>query len=293
MPRGDPVTRLAVQSRLVPGASLWEQHDKAQGYGFDGLELSGFPMIDLAREAVRDGVPVTAMCSGHRGWFIDPDPELVRACRDDVKVLLELSAELGGAPLIVVPIYGRTHNLPPHCGTGRTRDEDRALWLEGLHEATEHAEKVGGRLVVEAINRFENSVSVKVADAVAFAREMASPNVRAMGDVFHMNIEEVDLGAAFESMGDMLAYVHLADSQRLEPGKGHLDWDNVFGGLARLGYDGYASLECSLSGPADEVLPAAVRFLRERIAVAERSAVAEAASSGGPAVGAGAGRDGR
>lgn len=263
------MTRLAVQSRLVPGASLREKHETALRYGFDGLELSGFPMIDLAREAVRDGVPISAMCSGHRGWFIDPDRELIRACLEDVKTLLELSAELGGAPLIVVPIYGRTHNLPPHCGTGRTREEDRALWLEGLRAATEHAEKVGGRLVIEAINRFENSISVKVADAAGFAREMASPNVAAMGDVFHMNIEEVSIGQAFESMGETLAYVHLADSQRLEPGLGHLDWQDVFGGLARMGYDGFASLECSLSGPADDVLPAAVRFLREHMAAAE------------------------
>ena len=284
-PRGKPVIRLAVQSRLVPGASLREKHGTALRYGFDGLELSGFPMIELAREAVRDRVPVTAMCSGHRGWFVDPDPEQVRACREDVKVLLELSAELDGAPLIVVPIYGRTHNLPAHCGTGRTRDEDRALWLDGLREATGQAERVGGHLLVEAINRFENSISVKVAEAVGFAREMGSPNVRAMGDVFHMNIEEVDLGAAFESMGDALGYVHLADSQRLEPGKGHLDWDNVFGGLARLGYDGYASLECSLSGPADEVLPAAVQFLRERIAATRTSAE--------PPVAGGAGGEGR
>jgi sugar phosphate isomerase/epimerase len=214
------------------------------------------------------------MCSGHRGWFIDPDPELVRACLEDVRTLLELSAELDGAPLIVVPIYGRTHNLPPHCGTGRTRDEDRSLWLDGLRAATEHAEKVGGRLVVEAINRFENSISVKVADAVGFARDMASPNVSAMGDVFHMNIEEVSMGAAFESMGDTLAYVHLADSQRLEPGRGHLDWSDALGGLARMGYDGFASLECSLSGPAEEVLPGAVQFLRDHLAAADANAAA-------------------
>jgi sugar phosphate isomerase/epimerase len=263
--------QLAIQSRLLPGDSLRAKHDAARRFGFDGMELSGAPMIELAREAVREGVPVTAMCSGHRGWFIDPDPELIRACLEDVKVLLELSAELD-APLIVVPIYGRTHSLPPHCGTGRTRDEDRRLWLDGLREATDHAEKVGGRLVVEAINRFENSISVTVADAAGFARDMRSPNVRAMGDVFHMNIEEVDLGAAFESMGDMLAYLHLADSQRLEPGRGHLDWASVFGGLARMGYDGFASLECSLSGPADEVLPAAVQFLRKHIADAESAA---------------------
>lgn len=268
MPRGDRMIRLAVQSRLVPGASLREKYDNALGYGFDGLELSGFPMIDLAREAVRDGVPISAMCSGHRGWFIDPDPNLVRACLEDVKELLELSAALDGAPLIVVPIYGRTHSLPAHCGTGRTREEDRALWLEGLREATDHAEKVGGHLLVEAINRFENSVSVTVADAVGFARLMDSTNVRAMGDVFHMNIEEVDLGAALESMEDFLGYVHLADSQRLEPGRGHLDWAGVFGGLARMGYAGYASLECSLSGPPEVALPEAVRFLRSQIAAA-------------------------
>lgn len=265
--------RLSVQSRLLPGTSLREKYDAALRYGFDGMELSGYPMISLAEEAVRDQIPVSALCSGHRGWFIDPDPRLVDECRHDAKILVELSAALDGAPLIVVPIYGRTNNLPAHCGTGRTRDEDRALWLEGLREVSAHATSVGGHVVVEAINRYENSISVKVADAVAFAREMQTPNVRAMGDVFHMNIEEIDLGDALASMGDALAYVHLADSQRLEPGKGHLPWDSVFSGLAGMGYAGYASMECNLSGPAEEVLPAAVRFVRDGIARAEDALV--------------------
>jgi sugar phosphate isomerase/epimerase len=265
------VTRLAVQSNLVPGGSLREKYDTARRYGFDGMELSGFPMIDLAREAIRDRVPVSAMCSGHRGWFIDPDPEKVKACREDVKVLLELSAELD-APLIVVPIYGRTNRLPPHAGTGRPPEEDHKLWIEGLREATDHAERVGGRLLVEAINRYENSLSVRLEDAVGFAREMDSPQVRAMGDVFHMNIEEVNLGQSLVDAGDMLAYVHLADSQRLEPGKGHMPWASIFDGLARRAYDGYASMECHLSGPAEEVLPQAVSFLRGQMQAAEPAA---------------------
>jgi sugar phosphate isomerase/epimerase len=269
------MTRLAVQSRLVPGESLREKYDNARRYGFDGMELSGFPMIDLAREAIRDRVPVTAMCSGHRGWFIDPDPEQIAACKEDVKVLLELGAELD-APLIIVPIYGRSNRLPAHCGTGRTQEEDRALWLEGLREVTEHAEKVGGTLVIEAINRYENSISVTVEDALGFARGADSANVRMMGDVFHMNIEEVDMGAALEGAGDMLRYVHLGDSQRLEPGQGHLDWHNVFAGLARMGYDGYASMECGLSGPAEEVLPASVRFVRGVMAQVEPAVGARA-----------------
>lgn len=261
--------RLAVQSRLVPGRRLAEKRETALAYGFDGIELSHFPMIEAAEEARRDAVPVTAMCSGHRGWFIDPDPELIAACRSDVKRLLELGADLG-APLIIVPIYGRTNKLPA-AATGRTPEEDEALWLEGLREVTEHAERVGGQLVLEAINRYENSLSVRMADALRYARLMGSERVHVMGDVFHMNIEEADIGAALESAGDLLAYVHLGDSQRLEPGKGHLNFANVFEALTSMGYDGWASLECNLSGPADEVLPAAVRFLRRHL---ERAAEA-------------------
>ena len=264
--------RLAIQSRLVPGNSLREKRDTALRYGFDGIEFSHSPMIEAAEEAVRDGVPVSAMCSGHRGWFIDPDPSEIRACIEDVKRLLELGARLD-APLIVVPIYGRTDNLP-HARTGRSPEQDEALWLEGLREVTDHAERVGGRLLVEAINRFENSVSVRLHDAVRFAGLMDSPQVRAMGDVFHMNIEEADFARSIAQAGPMLGYLHLADSQRLEPGKGHLDFRSVFDGLRRIGYDGWVSFECSLSGPADDVLPDSVEFVRSQIARSSSPAAA-------------------
>jgi sugar phosphate isomerase/epimerase len=259
--------RLAVQSRLVPGSSLRDKHERAVGYGFDGIELSHFPMIEAAEEAIRYDVAVSAMCSGHRGWFIDPDPEQVRACRDDVKRLLELGARLD-APLIIVPIYGRTNRLP-NAGTARAPEEDEALWMEGLREVAEHAEHVGGRLLIEAINRYENSVSVTLSDAVRFARIVASKNVFVMGDVFHMNIEEADIGASLEAAGDLLAYVHLADSQRLEPGQGHLDFAQVFSALARMRYTGWVSLECDLSGEPDAVLPPAVAYLRYLMEAAE------------------------
>ena len=259
--------RLAVQSRLVPGRSLRERHEAAAALGFDGIELSVAPegptMIPLAEEAIRDAIPVTAICSGHRGWLIDPDPEKIQAARDDIDRLLEISAKLQ-APLILVPIYGRTRKFPA-ASTGRSAEDDEALWLEGLRRATATAERVGGRILVEAINRYENSVSVTLEDAARWARAMDSPAVAMMADVFHMNIEEADLCSAFESVAGDLRYIHLGDSQRLEPGRGHLDFDAVFRGLGRIGYDGWTSMECNLSGPAEKVLPRAVRFIRAAI----------------------------
>lgn len=262
--------QVAVQSRLVPGRTLAERRDRALEWGFDGIELSvtePWPaMAELAEEAIRGDIPVTAMCSGHRGWLIDPDPAQVQAAREDIARLLDLGAQLG-APLILVPIYGRTRKLPA-AGTGRSAEADEALWLDGLRHAAGEAERVGGQLLVEAINRYENSVSVTVADAARWARAMRSPAVRMMGDVFHMNIEEADIGAAFESVADDLAYVHLGDSQRLEPGRGHLDFVGAFRGLRRASYDGWVSMECNLSGPAEEVLPRSVTFLRNAMAQA-------------------------
>ena len=256
--------RLGVQSRLVPGASLRERHQTALAYGFDGIELSGPSMLELAAEAVRDRVPISAICSGHRGWLIDPDPEQVLAAREDIARLLELGARLE-APLILVPIYGRNRKFAG-MDTGRTPEEDDALWIEGLRLATNQAEAVGARILVEPINRYENSVTVTVADALRWASAMASPQVRPMADVFHMNIEESDLGAALETAGSALGYVHLGDNQRLEPGQGHMDWDAIFRALHRIGYEGWATMECNLSGPAVDVLPVAAMFIRQRIA---------------------------
>jgi sugar phosphate isomerase/epimerase len=69
-----------------------------------------------------------------------------------------------------------------------------------------------------------------------------------MADLFHMNIEEVDLGQAIDATGDYLRYVHLADSNRFEPGAGHLDFRPALAALKRIGYDGFMTLECRVMG---------------------------------------------
>ncbi|HJW49362.1 MAG TPA: sugar phosphate isomerase/epimerase family protein [Candidatus Limnocylindria bacterium] len=131
------------------------------------------------------------------------------------------------------------------------------------------AERAGAKIYVEPINRYQNDLCVTIADAVRLRDRIGSAAVFVMGDVFHMNIEEADLGAALESAGDRLAYLHLADSQRHEPGRGHLDLVPVFAALARLKYTGYASFElAALSGDAETALPASVQYVRSKMAEA-------------------------
>jgi sugar phosphate isomerase/epimerase len=255
--------RLAIQDRLLPGASLRERWESARRYGFEAIELSQQPFED-AEIALREHIPISAICGGYRGWLVDPDPENIRLARKDLARLVALAGELGTG-CVVVPIWGRTRNLP-NIGTGRTREADESIFVEGMRSLAAHAERSGGKLYVEPINRYQNDVCVTIADALRLRERVGSASVFVMGDVFHMNIEEADLGASLESAGEWLGYVHLADSQRQEPGRGHLDLASVFVALARLKYGGYASFELAgLSGDADAVLPASVTYVRSKM----------------------------
>lgn len=258
--------RLSIQDRLLPGATLQEKFDNARRYGFEAIELSQQPFED-GEFALRAHIPISAICGGYRGWLIDPDPEKIRLARKDLARLVALAGELGTG-CVVVPIWGRTRHLP-NIGTGRARDADELIFVEGMRALASRAERAGAKLYIEPINRYQNDLCVTVADALRLRDRIGSKAVFVMADVFHMNIEEADLGAALESAGDWLAYIHLADSQRHEPGRGHLDFVNVFAALARLKYRGYASFElASLSGDADTVLPASVQYVRAKIAEA-------------------------
>jgi sugar phosphate isomerase/epimerase len=264
----EPVTRLGVQERLVPGASLREKYEAARRFGFDALELSERPAFDEARTAIREGIPVTAIAGGYRGWLIDPDPEQVRAARADIASLLDLAGELATG-IVVVPIWGRTRNLPG-IATGRTPDEDQALFLEGLGPLAEHAERRGARIFVEPLNRYQNDVCVTIDDALRLRDAIGSPAVFVCADTFHMNIEEADLAASLASAGERLGYLQVADSQRHEPGAGHIDFPRIFEGLAAMGYAGDIGMECAgLSGDPDVVLPRAATLLRDLIRESE------------------------
>jgi sugar phosphate isomerase/epimerase len=83
-----------------------------------------------------------------------------------------------------------------------------------------------------------------------------------MADLFHMNIEEDDLGATIRAAGSYLAHVHLADSQRLQPGTGHTDFAAALVALREIGFTGSMALECGLRGEPRAALAETARYLR-------------------------------
>jgi len=164
-----------------------------------------------------------------------------------IKEGLRGAAELGAVGSIVVPIFGPAQTEPPD--PPRTLYElERKILIEELAEIAPTAEEVGAAVILEPLNRYESHFLNRLEQAADICQEVGSPGIRMMADFFHMNIEEADIGQAIEEAGDYIVYVHLADSNRYQPGAGHLDFRPGLAALKRIGYDGFMTLECRILG---------------------------------------------
>ena len=98
-------------------------------------------------------------------------------------------------------------------------------------------------LIVEPVNRYEVNFINNCAEGLEIVRRAGRRCVKLMPDLFHMNIEDASFRQAFESARDYIGYVHVADSNRLAPGWGHLPFDEIFRILSDIRYDGYITAE--------------------------------------------------
>lgn len=263
--------KLSCQEGLAPGATFAEKLRSLETYGFDGVELSGGALNDPAglaeRKAALADSPIKAssICGGYPAELVHPDPKRRQACADALRRHLDYAAEFGATGPITVPIFNGNDRVPDLSPWQSRAQVERELLLAMLRPLAAHAEQVGAAVLLEPLNRYESNSLPRQADGAAVVRSLGRPGVRLMSDVFHMNIEETDPPATLRACGDAIGHVHLADSTRQEPGTGTIDFRATFAALREIGFGGYMAFECGLSGPAEEVLPRSVAYLRERM----------------------------
>jgi sugar phosphate isomerase/epimerase len=250
---------LAIQENLVPGGSVAERLAAAQAAGFDGLELRDAGRPGLAH---LHGSAPTA-CPELGGWLGDFDAAARRRALDGLRRQLDGIAALGGRGVITPAAWGMfTQRLPPFDDAPRTPDEDREVLVEGLAEIGAHAEQAGVVLLFEPLNRYEDHMVNTVAQAAGLITAAGSAGVRILADTYHMNIEEDDSCSALRSVRDLLGAVHLSDSNRHQPGTGHVPFAAIVATLREIGFDGVLSVECRLRGEPDQAVRECGRYLR-------------------------------
>nr|MDP9351948.1 sugar phosphate isomerase/epimerase [Chloroflexota bacterium] len=132
-----------------------------------------------------------------------------------------------------------------------------------LRDLVPAAAAAGVPVFLEPLNRYEAHLVNRLEQGVAFA-EQVGPEIAIMADFFHMNIEEADIADSIRAAGGRIVYVHVADSNRLQPGRGHLDFRPGFAALKAIGYDGYLGIECRIAGALEESLAESVALLRQQ-----------------------------
>jgi sugar phosphate isomerase/epimerase len=258
--------RLSCQEHILPGDDIREKWAFAASAGFDGIELRGTAdwndRLDSLKAAREEGVVFSSVCLISDRFIGDFDAGRRREAVEHMKHLLSGIAELGGTGAVTPAAYGLASRRLPPFEVPRTEDEDRRVLLDALEELGEHADAEGTLVLLEPLNRYEDHMINRVEGAVELCQAVGRDSVRVMGDLFHMNIEEDDLGASIRQAGAYLAHVHLADSNRLQPGAGHTDFAGAFEALRGIDFDGYMAMECGIRGDAEEALPEVVRHLR-------------------------------
>jgi sugar phosphate isomerase/epimerase len=264
------VIRLSCQEQLLPGQTLQEKFDFARRAGYDGIELrarGGFAFRDRLpelRRAARDGVPMPSVCVDMPHFFGAFDADLRRDAVAQLKSQLSVIAEVGGPGAVACTpaSYGMFSRRLPPFEPPRGEDEDRAVLLDGLAELGAHAAREGVTVVLEPLNRYEDHMVNRLEQAVALIDQTGLPSVRVLADTYHMNIEEDEPTSALVKAAAQLGHVQVSDSNRFQPGAGHIDWAALLSTLDAVGYRGYLALECRLRGEPAAAVAAVPGFLR-------------------------------
>jgi sugar phosphate isomerase/epimerase len=266
--------KFAMRESMVPGATLPEQLAWLERVGLDAIELHG-PALSLSPAELRaifnDSPVRLASVDGGVG-LLDPDPGRRAAIKDQIRARLDLAGSLGASGVLIVPQFGRAPALPDLAPLASAAALERDLLIAQLRELTPAARAAGIPLFLEPLNRYEAYVVNWIEQGVAIAAETGGgwPHgaIGVMADFFHMNIEEADIAASIRAAVGSIVHVHVADSNRRQPGRGHLDFAPGFAALKAGGYDGYFGFEHAIDGPPEEAMAASAAYLRDVYAAA-------------------------
>lgn len=210
--------------------------------GYDAIEISGEParydvgqVKDLMhRHGITCWGSVTLMTEGRD--LIHEDAYVRFGTVQYIKDVITMVEALGGEIICIVPST---------VGKVKAMADPETEWswaVKGLKEISYHAGEHNVRIGLEPLNRFETNFLNRADQGLYLANEVGN-GVGVTLDTFHLNIEEADMLAAIRSAGAQLIDFHVADNNRMPPGKGAIDFSAVVRTLREIGYDGAVTSE--------------------------------------------------
>ena len=216
-----------------------EQHlpiiERIKAAGYDGIEVplgdgdtKHYSMLgERLKELNLEATCVTSLLAETN--IASPDPKIRQAGLERLQWAID-NAQALGANVITGPIHSAfayfTHTAPT---------EDEKKWsIEMLQKAGVLAAEADIHLAPEALNRFECYLVNTMSDLRELLEKVDHPNVGAIFDTHHANIEEKNQKTAIHTIAPFLKHVHISENDRGTPGLGQVNCDDVFTGLKEV-----------------------------------------------------------
>lgn len=235
--------KISYNTLVYAGEDISQGIKRLAGYGYDGVDIVGEPdqydaasIKALLTENKIEASSICAIFNPDRD-FVSSKPSIRANAVAYVKSCVDFAAAIE-AKFISIQASA--------CMKIDAQAEEEQEWqwaVEGIREAGLYAREKGIRLTLEAWNRYETYLINRLDQALQMVNEINLSSVGVMGDTYHMNIEEDDMGDAIRRMGDKLYYLHIADSNRAAPGRGHIDFDEIARALRDIEYNGWIAME--------------------------------------------------
>ena len=255
----------ALASAFVVFRGFEESIRKASSLGLDGIELALKSADEIDQQQLETwlsstGLQVSCISTGQiyadTGlMFTDQDAEKRASVTSKFKDIIDLAADHGQL-VNIGRVRGRLGDQP---------DKAKKNFKQVVTDLCNYADKKQVVLILEPVNRYEIDFVNSVEEGVSLLKELGLSNMKLMPDTFHMNIEDPTIEGTLADYISDIAYIHFADSNRLAPGQGHIDFDKIFQSLQSVDYGGWISLEILPKPDPEIAAKQAVEFLLPRI----------------------------
>ena len=217
--------------------------NKVADIGFDILEFQAQVLLDMTDERMNEikkvandrGIELTYSLGLAKEYDISSVDESIR--NNGVEYLKRIVERVG-------LMDGKIISGVSYAGWGSINEiiNDKTdivkRSIDSMNKVVKVAKNNDVTYCVEVVNRFEGCIMNTAQEAMDYIAQVDGDNVKVLLDTYHMNIEENNIGDAIRLVGDKLGSFHTGENNRRAPGRGHLDWDEIFQALKDINYTG-------------------------------------------------------
>lgn len=239
---------------VLTGHPLARQIEMVADAGYGGFEFGDWRAADAKQInalARRRGVECVNIV-GNKG--VNPvgmglcDPAEREGFLAEIKASAEAALRFETKQVVVLSGFKVKH---------LSRAQQHASIVEGLKRAHDIVAPRGVTMIIEVVNTLAKIEPLnpkgnnhadyyldRTAEAFEIMREVGSPNLKLLYDLYHVQIMEGNLIETLRANVAEIAHIHIGDVPgRHEPGTGEIHHPNVFRAIRDCGFNGFLGME--------------------------------------------------